>query len=134
MRFSKFKQECSGILARVGKDRFGSVKLKLHDVEASSSFAQVVYDAASVEVENGAINIRPGRRSAALFEVLLGVDSLASDLGGDPDVKASGDSMFVFGYDQQQNAAIASFDLPVEEEIDESILDAPRPDMDPAVW
>ena len=39
MRFSKFKHECSGILARVGKDRFGSVKLKLHDVEASSQFA-----------------------------------------------------------------------------------------------
>ena len=36
-------------------------------------------------------------------------------------------------YDQQQNAAVASFRLPAEE-VDESILDAPRPDMDPAVW
>ena len=87
-----------------------------------------------MEVENGAINIRPGRRGKALFEILLGVAGLAADLGGDPDVKAGGDSTFGFGYDQQQNAAIVSFNLPTEEEVDESIPDAPKPSMDPTVW
>ena len=87
-----------------------------------------------MEVENGAINIRPGRRGKALFEILLGVADLAADLGGDPDIKVGDDSTFVFGYDQQQNAAIASFNLPTEEEVDESILDEPRPNMDSAVW
>lgn len=75
------------------------MKLKLHDIEASSPFAQAVYNAAGAEVENGAINIKPGRRGKALFEVLLDVAGLAAGLGGDPDVKASGDSTFVFGYD-----------------------------------
>lgn len=75
-----------------------------------------------------------GRKGKALFEILLDVADLAADLRGDPDIKVSDDSTFVFGYDQQQNAAIASFNLPTEEEVDESILDAPRQGMDPSVW
>ena len=134
MKFSEFKQTCRGILDRIGAARFRSVQLKLHDVESSSQFAQAVFPAGSVNTENGLLNIRPGRRPTTLAEILSKAADLAERLGGDPEMAAAGDRVFVFGYDQQQNAAIASFGLPAEEEVDESILDAPKQGMDQAVW
>ena len=134
MKFSEFKQACRGVLDRIGTAKFMSVALRLHDVESSSQFAQAVFPAGGVDAANGILNIRPGRRPTTLAEILSKAADLAERLGGDPEMAAAGDSVFVFGYDQQQNAAIASFGLPAEEEVDESILDAPRDKMDPAVW
>ena len=134
MKFSEFKQACRGILDRIGAARFRSIALRLHDVESSSQFAQAVFPAGGVDAANGILNIRPGRRPTTLAEILSKAAELAERLGGDPEMAAAGDRVFVFGYDQQQNAAIASFGLPAEEEVDESILDAPRDKMDPAVW
>ena len=134
MKFSEFKQACRGILDRIGAAKFRSAQLRLHDVESSSQFAQAVFPAGSVDAANGLLNIRPGRKPATLAEILSKAADLAGRLGGDPEMAAAGDRVFIFGYDQQQNAAVASFGLPAEEEVDESILDAPKPDMDPAVW
>ena len=112
MKFSEFKQACRGILDRIGAARFRSAQLKLHDVESSSQFAQAVFPAGSVNTENGLLNIRPGRRPTTLAEILSKAADLAERLGGDPEMAAASDRVFMFGYDQQQNAAIASFGLP----------------------
>ena len=133
MKFSEFKQACRGVLDRIGAAKFRSAQLKLHDVKSSSQFAQAVFPAGSIDATNGLLNIRPGRKPTTLAEILSKAAGLAERLGGDPERAVAGDRVFVFGYDQQQNAAVASFRLPAEE-VDESILDAPRPDMDPAVW
>ena len=92
-----------------------------------------MFPAGIIDAANGLLNIRPGRKPATLAEILSKAASLAERLGGDPEMAAAGDRVFVFGYDQQQNAAVASYNLPAEE-IGESILDAPKPEMDPAVW
>ena len=134
MKFSEFKQACRGILNRIGAAKFRSAQFKLHDVESSSQFAQAVFPAGSVEATNGLLNIRPGRKPVTLAEILSKAADLAERLDGDPEMAAAGDRVFVFGYDQQQNATVASFNLPIEEEVDESILDAPKPEMDHAVW
>ena len=101
MKFSEFKQTCRGILDRIGAARFRSVQLKLHDVESSSQFAQAVFPAGSVDTDNGLLNIRPGRRPTMLAEILSKAADLAERLGGDPEMAAAGDRVFVFGYDQQ---------------------------------
>ena len=133
MKFSEFKQACRGVLDRIGAAKFRSAQLKLHDVQSSSQFAQAVFPAGSIDATNGLLNIRPGRKPTTLAEILSKAAGLAERLGGDPEMAVASDRVFVFGYDQKQNAAVASFRLPAEE-VDESILDAPRPDMDPAVW
>jgi len=132
MKFSEFKQACRSILDRIGAEKFRTIPLRLHDVESSSQFAQAVSQAASVDFAGGVLNIRPGRKQATLAEIISSAAESAAGL--DPDMAAAGDRTFVFGYDAQQGAAVASYNLPGEEEVDESILDAPKPEMDPAVW
>lgn len=146
MKFSEFKRISSGILDRVGPEKFGKVGVRLHDVEASSQWAQVMSPASAVARSGDAIDIRPGRAGITLAQVVARAQDAADKIGGDPEIRAAGDPVFVFGYDSQAGSAVASYDIPPADDadesealdetdgIEESVLDAPMPGMDPSIW
>jgi len=134
MRFSEFRHECRNILDRIGKDRFVSVGLALHDVDASSQFAQVIRPAAGAFLAGKTVDIRSGRNPKTLAGVFAQAAEIAARIGGDPEITVNGDGTVMLGYDSQAGRAVASYDFPEGEDLAESVLDAPKDEMDPAVW
>lgn len=136
MKVSEFVEECRRMLERVGRKEFARAELKLHDVGKSSQFVQAVAKAGSAKpAAGGKVNIGPGRTALPLVQIALDAHRAAQRLGGDPEVTVCGDPAFVFGYDSQAKAAVASYDIPREDDLlGESILDQPRETMDPSVW
>jgi len=86
------------------------------------------------EPYKNSIAVRPGRPGQPLANIFAQIASAAENLGGDPEITVGGDGKLIFGYDSMHNTAIISYNIPDGDDLDESILDAPKDTMDPSVW
>lgn len=134
MKFTDFLDTCQNILATVGKANFIKLPLQLHDVDSSSQFAQVLHPAESINIINGKININSGRNSTTLTTIISNIKDAVDKIGGDPEITVNNDSKYILGYNNLAKTVIASYNLPMEDDIEESIIDQPQEDLALSIW
>jgi hypothetical protein len=82
-----------------------------------------LYPAESINIINGKININSGMNPAMLTTIISNIKDAVDKIGGDPEITVNNDSIYILGYNSLAKTVIASYNLPMEDDLEESIID-----------